>query len=81
MKRKATSIEIPSRREFFVKIAIASIATTLPALALSGCKDEIAYQGTGVAPFKVWEEMLQALKNQPRLFTTASESPHSFERP
>lgn len=65
MRNKDTTNQIPSRRDFFVKIALASVATTLPSLAFQSCEDVTKYQGSGVAPFKVWEEMLHAIKTSP----------------
>jgi len=65
MKKCSNQIEDQSRRDFFIKIALAGLATTIPSLVLTGCKEEINYQGTGKVPFKIWEEMLQALKTSP----------------
>ncbi len=58
-------IENQSRRDFFIKMALAGVATAIPPLVLNSCKKEINYLGTGKVPFKVWEEMLQALKTSP----------------
>lgn len=65
MRKKAKFIEIPGRRDFFIKIALATVATTLPPFIFSSCENKVAYQGSGLAPFKVWEEILQALKTSP----------------
>ncbi len=65
MKNKSKPIEIPGRRDFFIKMALASVATTLPPFVFSSCENNPAFQGTGLAPFKVWEEMLHALKSSP----------------
>ena len=62
MEEESKVIEIPSRREFFIKLAFGAVATTIPSLVLNSCEDEIMYKGSGLAPFKVWEEMLHALK-------------------
>jgi len=53
-----------SRREFFTKLALASLAATLPPMAL-GCSEKPEFQGSGKAPYKVWEEMLHYLKTSP----------------
>lgn len=63
--KKTLLIENQSRRDFFIKMALAGVATTLPPLVLSSCEEELKYKGTGKAPFKVWEEMLQAIKTSP----------------
>jgi len=60
-----TNIQDQGRRDFFIKIALASLATTVPPFLLSSCKEKIKYLGTGKVPFKVWEEMLQAIKTSP----------------
>ncbi|MBJ2173980.1 hypothetical protein JBL43_07010 [Aureibaculum sp. A20] len=65
MNKKAKTDQIPSRRDFFVKIALASVAVSLPPFMLSSCENKIEYQGSGLSPFKVWEEMLEALKTSP----------------
>ncbi len=65
MKNNSTTAKSPSRRDFFIKMALAGVASTLPPLVLSSCEEELKYQGTGKAPFKVWEEMLQAIKTSP----------------
>lgn len=63
--KKTTVIENQSRRDFFIKMALTGLAVTLPPMLLSSCEDEIKFKGTGKAPFKVWEEMLQAIKTSP----------------
>ncbi len=63
--KKVPLIENQSRRDFFIKMALTGLATTLPPMFLSSCEDEIKFIGTGKAPFKVWEEMLQAIKTSP----------------
>ena len=65
MKPDSTDIQDKSRRDFFIKIALASLATTVPPFLLSSCKEKINYSGTGKIPFKIWEEMLQAIKTSP----------------
>ena len=65
MKNYSKTAKLPSRRDFFIKMALAGVATTLPPMVLSSCADEIKFKGTGKAPFKVWEEMLQAIKTSP----------------
>jgi len=53
------------RREFFTKVAMASLACYMP-ISLGGCgSDDALFVGTGKAPFKVWEEMLQAVMSSP----------------
>ena len=53
------------RREFFTKIAMASLACYIP-ISLGGCaSDDTLFVGSGKAPFKVWEEMLQAVMTSP----------------
>ena len=73
MKTKQNQIVSESRRDFFIKMTLASLAMTLPPLTLmippltlmSGCKRKTNYQGTGNNPFKLWEELLQAIKTSP----------------
>ena len=49
-----------SRRDFLTTFVLGSTALALPPL-LSGCNDSEKYSGKGKVPFKVWEEMLQAI--------------------
>lgn len=54
-----------SRRDFLSTLAIAGAASFLP-FYLTGCsKNSAEYTGTGKVPFKVWEEMLQAIMTSP----------------
>lgn len=53
-----------SRREFFTKLALASLATSLP-ITFSSCSEKPKFQGSGKAPYKVWEEMLHYIKTSP----------------
>ncbi len=58
-------LKSPGRRDFFTKIALASVACYLPTSLIS-CKDDGAiFTGTGKAPFKVWEEMLEVVMTSP----------------
>lgn len=61
----ALSINNSSRRDFFIKLTLASAGTMLPPLVI-GCDDEKAYAaGTGKIPFSIWEEILQVLEQSP----------------
>ncbi len=53
-----------SRRDFFTKLALASIAASLPPMVI-GCSSKPKFQGSGKAPYKVWEEMLLYIKTSP----------------
>ncbi|MEE9363496.1 MAG: hypothetical protein V3U92_12940 [Cellulophaga sp.] len=63
--KKTPIIKSQSRRDFFIKAALTGIAASLPPMLLNSCEDKIKFQGTGKAPFKIWEEMLQAIKTSP----------------
>ena len=65
MNASSETIKDPSRRDFFTKIALASVACQMP-LYLASCDDMAAdFVGSGRAPFKVWEEMVQAIMTSP----------------
>lgn len=65
MNVASNTIKDPSRRDFFTKIALAGVACQLP-LYLTSCGDEGSpFVGSGRAPFKVWEEMIQAIMTSP----------------
>ncbi len=56
-----------TRREFIEQMSMLGMASMLP-LSFFSCgnsAEEIDYQGTGLAPYKVWEEMLMAVKTSP----------------
>lgn len=54
-----------NRREFIQQMALCFIAAQLP-LTFFGCKsEEEGFVGSGKPPYKVWEEMLMALKTSP----------------
>ena len=53
------------RRDFFTKIALASLAASLPPMAVSCGDKDMAFRGTGKAPYRVWEEILHALRSSP----------------
>ncbi|TDU40409.1 hypothetical protein BXY82_2456 [Gelidibacter sediminis] len=53
-----------NRRDFITKIALGSIALSLPAAALS-CASDPEFEGAGKVPYKVWEELLHYLKTSP----------------
>lgn len=54
-----------TRREFIQQMALCYIAAQLP-LTFFGCKSEDdGFVGSGKPPYKVWEEMLMALKTSP----------------
>ena len=54
-----------SRRAFMQQIALCYMAAHLP-LTFVGCSNEESlYEGSGKPPYKVWEEMLMALKTCP----------------
>jgi len=50
----------PSRRDFLSTVALAGAASFLP-FCLASCDNAVAFNGSGKVPFKVWEEMLQAI--------------------
>ncbi|MEX0996804.1 MAG: hypothetical protein WDZ45_07135 [Flavobacteriaceae bacterium] len=56
-----------TRREFIEQMSLLGMASMLPLSFFSCGKDapNIDYQGTGLAPYKVWEEMLMAIKTSP----------------
>jgi len=56
-----------TRREFLQQISLLGAASLIPLSFFSCSKDTagIDYQGTGLAPYKVWEEMLMAIKTSP----------------
>ena len=65
MNASSETIKDPSRRDFFTKIALASVACQMP-LYLASCNDKSTdFVGSGRAPFKVWEEMVQAIMISP----------------
>ncbi len=49
-----------SRRDFLSTVALAGAASLLP-FCLASCDNAVAFNGSGKVPFKVWEEMLQAI--------------------
>lgn len=49
-----------SRRNFLETVALASVASFLP-FSSSSCDSADEFKGSGKVPFKVWEEMLQAI--------------------
>ena len=54
-----------SRRDFLKQMGLLSLAAAMPA-ALWECSSESTnYRGTGIAPYRVWEEMLMALQTSP----------------
>ncbi len=54
-----------NRREFIQQLALCYVAAQIP-FTFVGCKDDAPnFTGTGKAPYKVWEEMLMALKTSP----------------
>lgn len=56
-----------TRREFIEQMSLLGLASMLPLSFFSCGKDtaDIDYQGSGLAPYKVWEEMLMAIKTSP----------------
>lgn len=58
---------LPSnRREFLQQMMLFGMATSMPLGFFSCAKDiETNYSGSGLAPYKVWEEMLMAVKTSP----------------
>ncbi|NCT16884.1 MAG: hypothetical protein COZ75_10920 [Flavobacteriaceae bacterium CG_4_8_14_3_um_filter_34_10] len=56
-----------TRREFIEQMSLLGMASMLPLSFFSCGKNtpDIDYQGTGLAPYKVWEEMLMAVKTSP----------------
>ncbi|WGK63879.1 hypothetical protein [Croceiramulus getboli] len=60
-------IENPSRRSFFIHLALASAGAMLPGFTLS-CQDDPQFRGSGKVPFRVWEEMMEALQQSPDHF-------------
>ena len=65
MKTRSNTIKDPSRRDFFTKIALASVACHLPLYMTSCDSGNPDFIGSGRAPFKVWEEMIQAIMTSP----------------
>lgn len=61
---KRSGLKNQGRRDFFTKIVMASLASGLPPMVL-GCGDGSEYKGTGLAPYKVWEELLYYLQTSP----------------
>ncbi|MEA1787214.1 hypothetical protein U1E44_14020 [Arenibacter sp. GZD96] len=56
-----------TRREFIEQMSLLGLASMLP-LSFFSCGNDAAdidYQGSGLAPYKVWEEMLMALETSP----------------
>ncbi|MDT8347042.1 MAG: hypothetical protein RQ756_04515, partial [Flavobacteriaceae bacterium] len=56
-----------TRREFIQQMSLLGMASMLPLSFFSCGKNtpDIDYQGSGLAPYKVWEEMLMAVKTSP----------------
>lgn len=56
-----------TRREFIEQMSLLGLASMLPLSFFSCGKNtpNIDYQGSGLAPYKVWEEMLMAVKSSP----------------
>lgn len=56
-----------TRREFIQQMSLLGMASMLPLSFFSCGKDtpDINYQGSGLAPYKIWEEMLMALQTCP----------------
>ncbi|MFD2588899.1 hypothetical protein ACFSQJ_18380 [Croceitalea marina] len=54
-----------NRRDFFVKLILGGIATGMPLSFLSCGEEKPLFKGTGLVPFKIWEELLMALKESP----------------
>jgi hypothetical protein len=66
-KIESSKLEV-NRRSFLGSIAAVGAASFLPSFLpflFASCEDEKLYVGTGKAPFKVWEEMLEAVKTSP----------------
>lgn len=53
-----------NRRAFFIKSFLASVALSSPGLFIS-CNKKPDFEGSGIGPYKVWEEMLHYLKSSP----------------
>lgn len=55
-----------TRREFLEQMSLLGMASMLP-LSFFSCGKEtsIDYKGTGLAPYKIWEEMLMAVQTSP----------------
>lgn len=56
-----------TRREFIEQLSLLGMASMLPLSFFSCGKNtpNINYQGSGLTPYKVWEEMLMAIKTSP----------------
>ncbi len=66
MEKTKQDLSVSSRRSFISQMALLSLATAMPPILWSCADDKSAlYEGTGKPPFKVWEEMLQALQTSP----------------
>ncbi|WP_334111694.1 hypothetical protein [Paucihalobacter sp.] len=55
-----------TRREFIEQMSLLGMASLLP-LSFFSCSTETSmdYQGIGLAPYKIWEEMLMAIQTSP----------------
>lgn len=65
MKGTQDDFLLNGRRDFFTKIFLASVAATLPPMAVGCGGKDITFRGTGKPPYKVWEEILHALGTSP----------------
>lgn len=64
MKQKF-SIAGPSRRNFLKQVGMLGLAAGIPAVLWKCSSKSNGFNGTGIAPYSVWEEMLMALQSSP----------------
>jgi hypothetical protein len=65
MNQKKNNTEDFSRRNFLKQIGLLGLATGMPAVLWKCSSKSTGYNGTGIAPYSVWEEMLMALESSP----------------
>lgn len=65
-----------SRRNFIHQLVLTSLACGMPLGFLQSCQEKenlLQFKGSGQVPFKIWEEMLLALKTSPDFHTAQVE--------
>lgn len=54
-----------SRRNFLKQVGLLGLAAGMPAVLWNCSSKSTSYNGTGIPPYSVWEEMLMALQSSP----------------
>ena len=65
MNQNNFNFEFNPRREFLKKLGLLGMAASLPPVLWQCSTKNTGYHGTGIPPYRVWEEMLMALQTSP----------------